>query len=125
MQIVAQTKRRSGWRVYRTLAALDVPRSVYYAWKGRESLVDKIGARCRVYEVLAEEREGICEFALGFPKIGYRKLTWMLVDAGTVCVGESTVYRVLSDADLLSRWKRSGASSTSGLGRGIQSPMES
>ena len=30
-----------------------------------------------------------------------------MVDAGVVCVGESTGYRVLSDADLLSRWKRS------------------
>jgi transposase InsO family protein len=48
---------------------------------------------------------------LRYPKIGYRKLTWMMVDAGTACVGESTVYRVLSDADLLSRWKRSTASS--------------
>jgi len=33
MQIVEQTKRRSGWRVYRTLAVQGVPRSVYYAWK--------------------------------------------------------------------------------------------
>ncbi len=78
MQIVEQTKRRSGWRVY---------------------------------EVLPEERTAICEFALQFPKIGYRKLTWMMVDAGTACVGESTVYRVLSDADLLSRRKRSTVSS--------------
>ena len=111
MQIVAQTKRRSGWNASRTLAALGVPRSVYYAWKARESLVDKVGKRCRLYEVLAEERTAICEFALGFPKIGYRKLTWMMVDAGVACVGESTVYRVLSEADLLSRWKRSAASS--------------
>jgi hypothetical protein len=35
----------------------------------------------------------------------------MMVDAQTACVGESTVYRVLGDADLLSRWKRSAASS--------------
>ena len=35
----------------------------------------------------------------------------MMVDAGVACVGESTVYRVLSEADLLSRWKRSTASS--------------
>jgi transposase InsO family protein len=61
--------------------------------------------------VLPEERAAICEFALQYPKIGYRKLTWMMVDAGTVCVGESTVYRILSDADLLSRWKRSTVSS--------------
>jgi len=34
-----------------------------------------------------------------------------MVDAQVACVGDSTVYRVLSDADLLSRWKRSAASS--------------
>lgn len=111
MQIVKQTKQRSGWQVYRTLAALGIPRSVYYAWKGRESLVDRIGTPCRVYELLPEERAAICRFALQFPKIGYRKLTWMMVDAGIASVGESTVYRVLSEADLLSRWKRSAASS--------------
>jgi transposase InsO family protein len=111
MQIVAQTKRRSGWNAYRTLVALGIPRSVYYAWKARENLQDKVGKRCRLYEVLPEERTAICEYALGFPKIGYRKLTWMMVDAGVACVGESTVYRVLSEADLLSRWKRSAASS--------------
>jgi transposase InsO family protein len=107
MQMVAHTKRRSGWPAHRTLAVLGVPRSVYYAWKGRDSLQDRSGAPCRVYEVLAEERAAICEFALLQPKIGYRKLTWMMVDAGVACVGESTVYRVLSEADLLSRWKRS------------------
>ena len=111
MQIVAQTKQRSGWQAYRTLAALGVPRSVYYAWKKRDSLVDRVGTPCRVYEVLPEERAAICAFALRFPKIGYRKLTWMMVDTGVASVGESTVYRVLSEADLLSRWKRSTASS--------------
>lgn len=110
-QIVEQTKRRSGWQVYRTLAALGVPRSVFYAWKKRESLEDRAGKPCRVYEVLPEERAAIGEFALQYPTIGYRKLTWMMVDATVACVGESTVYRVLSDANLLSRWKRSAASS--------------
>jgi len=111
MQIVIQTKRRSGWPVYRTLAALGVPRSVYYAWTSRECLVDRVGKPCGAYELLTEERAAICAFALRSPKIGYRKLTWMMVDAHVVCVGESTVYRALSDADLLSRWKRSEASS--------------
>jgi putative transposase len=111
MQIVEQTKRRSGWQAYRTLAALGVPRSVFYGWKKRENLEDRPGKPCRVYEVLPEERAAICKFALRYPKIGYRKLTWMMVDAGVASVGESTVYRVLSDADLLSRWKRSTVSS--------------
>jgi hypothetical protein len=80
MQIVEQTKKRSGWRVYRTLAALGVPRSVYYAWKKRDNLEDRTGKPCRVYELLPEERTAICDYALKFPKIGYRKLTWMMVD---------------------------------------------
>ena len=46
-----------------------------------------------------------------YPQLGYRKLTWMMVDAAVACVGESSVYRVLSEAELLSRWKRSRASS--------------
>lgn len=73
--------------VYRTLEALGVPRSVYYAWVERESLVDRAGKPCRVYEVLPEERAAICEFALKYPKIGYRKLTWMMVDEAVACVG--------------------------------------
>ncbi len=111
MQIVIQSKRRSGWPVYRTLAALGVPRSVYYAWIARECLEDRVGKPCRAYELLPEEHSVICAFALRYPKIGYRKLTWMMVDAQVACVGESTVYRTLSDADLLSRWKRSETSS--------------
>jgi transposase InsO family protein len=111
MQIVEKTRRRSGWPVYRTLAALGVPRSVYYAWRSRASLQDRAGKPCRVYEVLPEERRSICEYSLQYPQIGYRKLAWMMVDAQVACVGESTVYRVLSEADLLSRWKRSVVSS--------------
>ena len=111
MHVVAQTKRRSGWSAQRTLAALGVPSSVYYAWRRRECLADRAGTPCRVYQVLPEERAAICGFALQHAKVGYRKLTWMMVDAATACVGESTVYRVLSEADLLSRWKRSERSS--------------
>jgi transposase InsO family protein len=111
LQLVAQTKRRSGWTARRTLAALGVPRSVYYQWQRRACLVDQAGTPCRTYEVLPEERAAICGFALQHPTVGYRKLTWMMVDAATACVGESTVYRVLTAADLLSRWQRSARSS--------------
>jgi len=69
MQIVAQAKRRSGLRVYRTLAALGVPCSVYYAWKKRVSLADRRGKPCRAYEVLPEERGAICGFALQYPRL--------------------------------------------------------
>ena len=90
IEMVKLTKSRSGWSAERTLRALGVPRSVYYAWRGRESLADRVGRPCRVYEVLAEERERICGFALLHPRIGYRKLTWMMIDADIASVGDRT-----------------------------------
>jgi putative transposase len=111
MDMVALTKKRSRWPARRTLRALGVPPSVYYGWRRRESLEDRRNAACRTFEVLPQERAAICQFALRHPKIGYRKLTWMMIDAEVACVGESTVYRVLDAADLLSRWKRSEPSS--------------
>lgn len=50
-----------------TLAALGLPRSVYYVWKKREDLEDRAGKPCRIYAVLPEERAAICEFALLYP----------------------------------------------------------
>src|SRR5687768_17250817 len=100
---------------------MDVQQRTSEHGTGRIHTDAEVGYGCLVSPLLAapkkgritlpEERAAICEFALRFPKIGYRKLTWMMVDAAVACVGESTVYRVLSEADLLSRWKRSTASS--------------
>lgn len=46
-------------------------------------------------------------YALANPKEGYRRLAWKMIDEDIVYVSPSSVYRVLSDADLLYRWKRS------------------
>ncbi len=112
MAIGVLTKKRSGWSVQRTLQPSEC-RAACMTQGGRERLEDRSGKPCRVTEVLPEERTAICAFALPYPKIGYRKLMGMRVDAGVACVGESTVYRVLSEADLLSRGKRSSQSSRS------------
>ena len=36
--------------------------------------------------------------------VGYRKLTWMMVDENICFLSESSVYQILSDHDLLSPW---------------------
>ena len=66
-------------------------RAASYA-RGRSARTLRIGSASRAgcKKVLPEERAAICDFALAYPKIGYRKLTWMVVDAGTACVGGST-----------------------------------
>lgn len=107
---VHKTRRRSGWALNRILAALGVSRSRYYEWVGRQGedrLHDEPARRVPLSRLLDEERQAICAYAQCHPRIGYRKLTWMMIDAGIVAVDESSVYRVLKEADLLYRFKRS------------------
>ena|SRR5882672_7383777 len=110
LRVVAVTQKRSKWSLGAILSALGVTRSVYFEWRSREvvgRLQDIPPVVPRLDALLPEEERAIVAFALTQPKVGYRKLTWMMVDAGVAFVSESAVYRVLDAADLLSRWKRS------------------
>jgi transposase InsO family protein len=50
------------------------------------------------------ERQAILDFHDRYPLEGYRRLTFMMLDADVVAVSPSSVYRVLSGAGLLDRW---------------------
>jgi transposase InsO family protein len=52
------------------------------------------------------ERQTIVNFHFDHPLDGYRRLTYMMLDAGIVAVSAATVYRVLSGAGLLGRTAR-------------------
>jgi putative transposase len=54
----------------------------------------------------------VVEYALTHPQDGYRRLAWMMVDEDVAYVSPASVYRVLRDADLLYRWKRSARHGT-------------
>ena len=110
LNTVAVTKKRSGWRLGDILSALSLPRSVYFEWRAREQesrLQDTVPSPPKHHGLLPEEVLAIKKFALENPRIGYRKLAWMMVDRSIAYVSESSVYRVLDEADLLHRWKRS------------------
>jgi transposase InsO family protein len=62
--------------------------------------------------ILAEEKAAVIQYALAHPKDGYRRLTWQMVDADVAYLSPSSVYRILTEADLLYRWKRSQSSGT-------------
>lgn len=53
------------------------------------------------------------------PREGYRRLTYMMLDADIVAVSPSSVYRVLKRRDLLERWNRK----VSRKGRGFEQPL--
>lgn len=110
LRIVDEAVARTGWRVRRVLKRLGIPRSVYYEWRDRalqKRLDDLVpGGRC-LSAVLPEEKEAVITYTLAHPKDGYRRLAWMMVDADVAYLSPASVYRILTDADLLYRWKRS------------------
>ena len=66
------------------------------------------------------EKEAIIDFHLRNPLEGYRRLTFMMLDADVVAVSPASVWRVLKQAGLLSRWK----SKTSRKGTGFEQPSQ-
>jgi len=83
---------------------LDIARSKFYAWKQRYGRLNEHNALIpRDSWLLDWEREAIVDYFIENPTEGYRRLTYMMMDEDRVAVSASTVYRVLSNADLLGR----------------------
>jgi len=55
---------------------------------------------------LRREEEVVLAYAQGHPGVGYKKLTWQMVDEDVVALTSAQVYRILSRAHLLDRWGR-------------------
>jgi putative transposase len=86
---------------------LEMPRAKFFEWRDRYGKVNEHNAKVpRDFWLLPEERQAILDFNAKNPLEGYRRLTFMMLDANVVAVSPSTVYRVLSEADRLSRWPR-------------------
>jgi len=94
--------------------------SKYYDWKQRYGQVNEhhqLVPRDHWLEVW--EREAILAFHAEHPLEGYRRLTYMLMDADRVAVSPATVYRVLKRAGCFARWNRA----ESRKGQGFQQPL--
>jgi hypothetical protein len=65
------------------------------------------------------EKQAIIGFHLKNPLEGYRRLTFMMLDADVVAVSPSSVWRVLSQAGLLTKWN----GKPSKKGTGFAQPM--
>jgi len=111
LKLVEVTQARTDWTIRRILKRLRLPKSRYYDWKRREEeqlLEDLFPApRNSPHAILPEEKEAVIGYALAQVKEGYRRLAWMMIDEDVAYVSPTSVYRILSDADLLYRWKRS------------------
>ena len=93
--------------------------SKFYDWKRRYGLANEHNGKIpRDFWLEAWEREAIVDFHAKFPLEGYRRLAFMMLDAKLVAVSPSSVYRVLREAGVLSRWSPKGSKK----GRGFVQP---
>jgi transposase InsO family protein len=99
---------------------LGLASSKFYDWRARYGRVNEHnGWVPRDFWLGAWEKQAIVEFHDRYPLEGYRRLTFMMLDADIVAVSPASVWRVLHQAGRLSRWKRK----PSGKGKGFQPPL--
>jgi putative transposase len=114
LRLVEVTRARTEWTIRRILKRLSLTRTRYYDWKEREEkqLLEDLftGGGGSPHAILPDERAAVIAYALKHPREGYRRLAWMMIDEDVAYVSPSSVYRILGDADLLYRWKRSRSS---------------
>jgi putative transposase len=74
--------------------------SKFYDWRERYGRVNEHnGWVPRDFWLAPWEKQAIIGFHQGHPLEGYRRLTFMMLDADVVAVSPSSVYRVLQQAD--------------------------
>ena len=95
---------------------IGISRSKYYNWRRRYGKVNEHNALTpRDCWLDDREIEAIVNFQQEHPLAGYRRLTYMMIDADVAAVSPSSVYRVLRKHDLLARWNRSPSKKGTGF----------
>src|SRR5262249_56552567 len=89
--------------------------SKFYDWRERYGKVNEHnGWVPRDFWLEDWEKQAIINFHLKNPLEGYRRLTFMMLDADVVAVSPSSVLRGLQRAGLLSRWEGEAAKKRAG-----------
>jgi transposase InsO family protein len=95
---------RTGIPVTLLTSRLGISRSKYYEWTERYGKVNNHNGKIpRDWWLLSEERQAILDFQAQHPFEGYRRLTYMMMDADVVAVSATTVFRVLKSEGRLGR----------------------
>jgi transposase InsO family protein len=88
--------------VCRFLPWLEIGASKFHDWKHRFGKVNEHNAWVpRDHWLTDDEKQRICAFARANPLEGYRRLTFMMLDADQVACSPASVYRVLKANGLL------------------------
>jgi len=106
---------RARLTVKELLSWLGIPSSKHYHWSGRYGQPNQHNGQLpRVTWLQPWERQAILDYEQAHRTEGYRRLTYMMLDANVVAASPSSVYRVLKAADRLGQ--RTARTSSKGTG---------
>jgi len=112
---------RSELAVKHIVGWLEVSSSKFYDWRSRYGKVNEHNAWVpRDHWLEDGEKAAILDFERQYPLEGYRRLTFMMLDADVVAVSPTSVYRVLKAAGRLGRWN----GKPSRKGTGFEQPLK-
>ena len=98
---------KTGLLIDRLLGWLGLSTGKFYDWRQRYGKRNQHnGWVPRDFWLTEEEKKAILNFQEQFPLEGYRRLTYMMMDADVVAVSPSSVFRVLHAAGRLQPWSR-------------------
>jgi transposase InsO family protein len=104
---VGQWSQRTELTAKRLVTWLGIGMSKFYDWRTRHGKVNEHHTLVpRDHWLEPWEKQAILAFHALHPLDGYRRLTYLMLDADLVAASPATVYRVLKDADCFHRWNR-------------------
>ena len=107
LETVKKTQEKTGKPVAEILYSLGLPEATYYRWKARATnkrLKDVVVVpRRRSFPHIPDEVVSVRGFALDHPQMGYKRLTWQMVDEDVAYLRPYQVYRILVEQGLLRR----------------------
>jgi putative transposase len=121
VDFVRRWAEKAGIGAGRFIEWLSIQASKFYDWRERYGQTNEHnGWVPRDFWLEQWEKEAIVDFHLKNPLEGYRRLTFMMLDQDVVAVSPSSVWRVLGQAGLLSKWK----GKPSKKGTGFEQPLQ-
>lgn len=115
MDFVSRWSEKTGIPASRFIGWLGIAKSKFHNWRERYGKANEHNAKVpRDFWLEQWERKAIIDFHLAHPDEGYRRLTFMMLDADVAAVGPTSVWRVLREAGLMKAWN--GKESRKGTG---------
>lgn len=112
---------RTALPIGRIIAWAGLHKGRFYNWRKRYGKSNEHNAKVpRKCYLTDAERTAILNFQNSHPLNGYRRLAYMMIDADVAAVSPSSVYRILSGAGRLDRWRRE----PSKKGKGFSQPRK-